>query len=164
MISFKQLRYFEAVARTRHFGHAAEQCAVTQPALSMQIQELEKTLGVQLIERGRHGVMLTEPGKQIAGRAARILSDTRDILDFARSQAGVLSGPLHLGVIPSIAPYVLPALLPPVRERFPDLDLHLRETQTHHLVSELLDGALDLLLLALPIEHPEIETSALFDD
>jgi LysR family hydrogen peroxide-inducible transcriptional activator len=164
LITLKQLRYFDKLAQTRHFGHAAEQCAVTQPALSMQIQELEKTLGVQLIERGRHGVMLTEPGKQIAGRAARILSDTRDILDFARSQLEVLSGPLHLGVIPSIAPYVLPALLPPVRERFPDLDLHLRETQTHHLVSELLDGALDLLLLALPVENPEIETAKLFDD
>src|SRR5256885_15605351 len=105
MISLKQLRYFDSVARLKHFGKAAEQCAVTQPALSMQIQELEKTLGVQLIERSRHGVMLTEPGREIAGRAARILSDTRDILDFARSQVDILSGPLHLGVIPSIAPY-----------------------------------------------------------
>jgi len=84
MISFKQLRYFEAVARTRHFGKAAEQCAVTQPALSMQIQELEKTLGVQLLERSRNGIMLTEAGREIAGRANRILADTRDIVDFAR--------------------------------------------------------------------------------
>jgi LysR family hydrogen peroxide-inducible transcriptional activator len=119
MISFKQLRYFEAVARTRHFGKAAEQCAVTQPALSMQIQELEKTLGVQLIERGRHGVLLTEAGREIAGRASRILADTRDIVDFARRQGSVLAGPLHLGVIPSVAPYVLPALLPLIRENFP---------------------------------------------
>src|ERR1700723_2289656 len=132
MISLKQLKYFEAVARTRHFGKAAEQCAVTQPALSMQIQELEKTLGVQLMERSRNGVMLSEP--------------------------------LHLGVIPSIAPYVLPALLPLIRDRFPELDLHLRETQTHHLVGELLDGALDLLLLALPVENPEIEAVKLFND
>lgn len=164
MISFKQLRYFEAVARTRHFGKAAEQCAVTQPALSMQIQELEKTLGVQLLERSRNGVMLTEAGREIAGRANRILADTRDIVDFARRQGGVLSGPLHLGVIPSVAPYVLPALLPLVREKYPDLDLHLRETQTHHLVEELLDGGLDLLLLALPVENPEIETIKLFND
>src|SRR5258708_2786115 len=164
MISFKQLKYFDAVARVRHFGKAAEQCAVTQPALSMQIQELEKTLGVQLIERSRNGVMLTEAGREIASRATRILSEARDIVDFARRQGGVLSGPLHLGVIPSVAPYVLPALLPLIRDRFPDLDLHLRETQTHHLVDELLDGGLDLLLLALPVEHPEIETIQLFTD
>jgi LysR family hydrogen peroxide-inducible transcriptional activator len=164
MISLKQLRYFDAVARVRHFGKAAEQCAVTQPALSMQIQELEKTLGVQLVERSRGGVMLTEAGREIAGRATRILAETRDIVDFARRQGNVLSGPLHLGVIPSVAPYVLPALLPLVRDNFPDLDLHLRETQTQHLVDELLDGGLDLLLLALPVEHPEVETIKLFND
>src|ERR1700750_20346 len=164
MISFKQLRYFEAVARIRHFGKAAEQCSVTQPALSMQIQDLEKTLGVQLMERSRGGVMLTEAGREIAGRATRILAETRDIVDFARRQGNVLSGPLHLGVIPSVAPYVLPALLPLVREKFPDLDLHLRETQPHHLVEELLDGGLDLLLLALPVENPDVETIKLFND
>ena len=164
MISLKQLRYFEAVARVRHFGKAAEQCAVTQPALSMQIQDLEETLGVQLIERSRNGVMLTEAGREIAGRATRVLAETRDIVDFARRQGSVLSGPLHFGVIPSVAPYVLPALLPLVRDRFPDLDLHLRETQTHHLVDELLDGGLDLLLLALPVENPEVETIKLFND
>src|SRR3954447_24534343 len=130
----------------------------------MQIQELEKTLGVQLLERSRNGVLLTEAGREIAGRANRILADTRDIVDFARRQGSVLSGPLHFGVIPSVAPYVLPALLPLIRKDFPDLDLHLRETQTHHLVSELLDGTLDLLLLALPIENPDIETVKLFDD
>ena len=164
MISLKQLRYFEAVARVRHFGRAAKQCSVSQPALSMQIQELEKTLGVELIERSRNGIMLTEAGRDIAGRATRILAETRDLVDLARRQGNILSGPLHLGVIPSVAPYVLPALLPLIRDRFPDLDLHLRETQTHHLVDELLDGGLDLLLLALPVESPEIETIKLFND
>src|ERR1700691_3617004 len=130
----------------------------------MQIQELEKTLGVQLMERSRNGVMLTEAGREIAGRATRILAETRDIVDLARRQGNTLSGPLHLGVIPSVAPYVLPALLPLIRDRFPELDLHLRETQTHHLVGELLDGALDLLLLALPVENPEIEAVKLFND
>src|SRR5260370_38325219 len=113
MISLKQLRYFEAVARTRHFGKAAEQCAVTQPALSMQIQELEKTLGVQLMERSRGGVMLTEPGREIAGRATRILTETRDIVAFAPRQGHNCSGPLPLGVIPSFPPTAPPALLPP---------------------------------------------------
>lgn len=164
MISLKQLRYFDSVARLKHFGRAAEQCSVTQPALSMQIQELEKELGVQLIERSRSGVLLTEAGREIARRATRVLGETRDIVDFARRQGKLLSGPLHLGVIPSIAPYVLPALLPLVREKFPDLDLHLRETQTQTLVEELLEGTLDLLLLALPVEDPEVETQKLFND
>ena len=91
MVSLKQLKYFDAVARSRHFGKAAESCAVTQPALSMQIQELEKFLGVQLLERGRSGVMLTESGKEIAERAARVLADVRDIVDVARQQGNVLA-------------------------------------------------------------------------
>lgn len=164
MVSLKQLKYFDAVARSGHFGKAAEHCAVTQPALSMQVQELEKILGIQLLERGRNGVMLTEGGKEIAQRAARVLADVRDIVDVARRQGNVLSGPLGLGVIPSVAPYILPQLLPMIRDTFPDLDLHIRETQTQTLVNELADGQLDLLLLALPVEHPDIETVRLFDD
>jgi len=164
MISLKQLRYFDAVVRTGHFGKAAEQCAVTQPALSMQIQEMEKDLGMPLLERGRNGVIPTEAGREIAGRAARILTEVRDIVDIARRQGETLAGPLHFGVIPSVAPYLLPGLLPLIRSRFPDLDLSLRETQTQHLVDELLDGGLDLLLLALPVEHPDVETMKLFTD
>ncbi|HEY0236181.1 MAG TPA: LysR substrate-binding domain-containing protein [Afipia sp.] len=164
MVSLKQLKYFDAVARAGHFGAAAEQCAVSQPALSMQIQELEKSLGVQLLERGRRGVLLTEGGKAIAQRAARVLADVRDIVDVARRQSDVLSGPLRLGVIPSVAPYILPQLLPMMRDGFAGLDLHIRETQTQFLVRELLEGQLDLLLLALPVEHPDVETVALFDD
>lgn len=164
MVSLKQLKYFDAVARLGHFGKAAEHCSVTQPALSMQIQELEKFLGVQLLERGRNGVMLTEGGKDIAKRAAGVLADVRDIVDFARGQGGVLSGPLGFGVIPSVAPYILPQLLPTIRNAFPDIDLHIRESQTQTLVGELLDGQLDVLLLALPVEHADIETIRLFDD
>jgi LysR family hydrogen peroxide-inducible transcriptional activator len=164
MMSLKQLRYFDAVARTRHFGVAAEQCGVTQPALSMQIQDLERSLGVQLLERDRKGVTLTAGGREIAERAARVLADVRDIADCARRQDGTLSGALRFGVIPSVAPYVLPPLLPRIRAEYPDLDLHLRETQTQTLVRELLDGQLDLLLLALPVEHAGIETMPLIDD
>ncbi len=152
------------MVRAGHFGKAAEQCAVTQPALSMQIQEMEKDLGVPLLERGRNGVIPTEAGREIAGRAARVLTEVRDIVDFARRQGETLAGPLHFGVIPSVAPYLLPALLPLIRNKFPDLDLSLRETQTQHLVDELLDGGLDLLLLALPVEHAEVETMKLFTD
>lgn len=164
MISLKQLKYFDAVARCGHFGKAAEQCAVTQPALSMQIQQLEKFLAIQLFERGHGSVMLTNGGRSIALRAARILSDARDIVDLARQEGKSLCGPLGLGVIPSIAPYILPGLLPSVRDSYPDLDLRLRETQTQFLLGELLDGSLDLLLLALPVENPAIETLRLFDD
>jgi LysR family hydrogen peroxide-inducible transcriptional activator len=164
MISFKQLRYFDAVARAGHFGKAAELCSVTQPALSMQIQDLEKLLGTQLIERGRKGVILTDAGREIAARSAQILADLRDLVDVARSRGDGLSGPLRLGVIPSIAPYILPPLLPLIRHKYPDLDLHLRETQTQHLVHELRDGQLDVLLLALPLDDPHIETIALFAD
>jgi LysR family hydrogen peroxide-inducible transcriptional activator len=164
MISLKQLKYFDAVVRCGHFGKAAEQCAVTQPALSMQIQELEKFLEVRLFERGRGPVMLTNSGRSIALRAARILADARDIVDLARQEGKSLSGPLGLGVIPSVAPYILPGVLPSIRESYPDLELRLRETQTQFLLRELLDGSLDLLLLALPVENPAIETLPLFDD
>ncbi|WP_316189987.1 LysR substrate-binding domain-containing protein [Bradyrhizobium sp. SZCCHNS2096] len=163
-ISLKQLRYFDAVARLSHFGRAAERCAVTQPALSMQIQELEQTLGVQLLERSRKGVILTEAGREIAARAERVLASVRDIIDTAHCHRGVLAGTLHLGVIPTLAPYVLPVALPLIRRSFPDLDLHLRETQTQTLIAQLLDGGLDLLLLALPVDHPDIETIRLFTD
>jgi len=164
MVSLRQLRYFAAVARTGHFGAAAEQCAVTQPALSMQIQELEKELGLQLLERGRKGVALTAGGREIADRATRVLADVRDLADRARHLSGRFSGPFRLGAIPSIAPYLLPQLLPMIRARHPDLDLHLRETQTDRLLEELVDGDLDLVLLALPVEHPGIETLSLLED
>src|SRR5262245_44795907 len=164
MVSLKQLRYFSAVARTGHFGAAAEQCAVTQPALSMQIQELEKELGVQLLERGRKGAGLTTEGREIADRAARVLAEVRDLVDSARHLSGQFTGPLRLGAIPSIAPYLLPQLLPLMRARHPNLDLHLRETQTHRLLQELVDGDLDLVLLALPADQSGVETLSLFED
>jgi LysR family hydrogen peroxide-inducible transcriptional activator len=164
MVSLKQLRYFTTVARTGHFGSAAEQCAITQPALSMQIQELEKELGLQLLERGRKGVALTVGGREIADRAARVLADVRDLVDSARHLSGSFSGPFRFGAIPSIAPYLLPQLLPLIRARYPELDLHLRETRTHRLLEELVGGDLDLVLLALPVEHPGVETLSLFED
>src|SRR5262245_37406368 len=164
MVTLKQLHYFLAVARAGHFGAAAERCAVTQPALSMQVQELEKELGLQLLERGRKGVGLTAGGREIAVRAARLLADVRDLVDNARHLSGGFSGPFRFGAIPSIAPYLLPQLLPLIRARHPDLDLHLRETQTQRLLEELLEGDLDLVLLALPIEYAGVETLSLFED
>jgi LysR family hydrogen peroxide-inducible transcriptional activator len=163
-ITFKQLRYFHALAREQHFGRAAEACSVTQPALSMQIQELEMSLGLDLVERTRQGVKLTAKGEQIAARAQRILNDVRDLVDFARQSAGLLSGTLRLGLIPSVAPYLLPPLLPLLKQHHPGLELHVRETQTDSLVHELAEGKLDVLLLALPVKHSDIETLPLFED
>jgi LysR family hydrogen peroxide-inducible transcriptional activator len=164
MISFRQLRYLDALARHRHFGRAAAACAISQPALSMQIKDLEKDLGVTLVERRSGDVMLTETGVEIARRAERILSEVSDLDDFARHRGAVLSGTLKFGVIPSVAPYVLPHLLPVLQERHPDLELELRETQTRFLVEELIRGSLDVVMIALPSPVPEIETLALFDD
>lgn len=164
MLSTRQLRYFDAVARLRHFGRAAEQCGVSQPALSMQIAELEANLGVQLVERRTRGLHLTQAGREVARRAAKILLDLQDLAQFAATCHGPLTAPIHLGVIPTIAPYLLPQLLLSLRAQYPDLLLNVRETQTRSLVAELLDGSLDLLVLALPIAHPEIETTALAAD
>ena len=163
-ITLKQLRYFDALSRELHFGRAAEACSVTQPALSMQIQEFEQNLQLNLIERTRSGVQLTPQGEEVARRAAKILSETRDLIDLARGGGSLLSGALRLGIIPSIAPYVLPPLLPLLRKSHPDLELSLRETQTHALVQELADGKLDVLLLALPIKHSDVEIEPLFED
>jgi len=163
-ITLKQLRYFDALARELHFGRAAEACAVTQPALSMQIQELENHLGVTLLERTRTGVQLTRHGENIAARAARILADTRELIEVAQHGDMLLSGQLRLGVIPSVAPYLLTRALPLWRACYPELSLAVRETQTHTLLQELVDGKLDAVLLALPVKHPDIETQFLFED
>lgn len=163
-VTIRQLRYFNALAQTGHFGQAAELCAVSQPALSMQIKELETELGAPLVERRPSGAQLTPLGREIAQRANEILILTQGLSDLAESRARVLSGALSLGVIPTIAPYLLPATLNEIRRSYPDLDLRIRETRTETLVADLLSGALDLLLLALPVDHPEVETLELLTD
>jgi LysR family hydrogen peroxide-inducible transcriptional activator len=164
MVTIRQLRYFEALARTKHFGMAADHCAVTQPALSMQIKELERELGVELVERRGNTIAVTVVGQEIAARAEAILNQVRELSDYARQQQGVLTGPLRLGIIPSVAPYLLPEILTEVAKHYPALDLQIRETQTGALVEELIRGDLDAALLALPIQQPQVETMALFDD
>lgn len=163
-VTLRQLGYLAALARHRHFGRAAAACGVSQPALSVQIQELEANLGAVLIERARGRIELTPDGGEVARRARRILAEVDDLVDLARHRGRLLAGPLRLGAIPSVAPYLLPTVLPCLQERHPALDLLIRETQTAVLVDELARGALDVLLLSLPIGHPEIETIRLFDD
>lgn len=164
MITLKQLRYLSALSHHRHFGKAAKACAVTQPALSMQIQQLEVELGVPLVERRPGEVTLTDIGEDVVHRAERVLAGTRDLADFARHRGRLLTGQLQLGVIPSIAPYVLPKILPVLQRRYPDLQVMLRETQTGALLEELMRGALDVIMLALPANDVEIECLRLFDD
>jgi LysR family hydrogen peroxide-inducible transcriptional activator len=164
MITLRQLRYLSALAKHGHFGRAAAACAVTQPALSMQIRDLERTLGVAVVERRPGDVMLTDVGREIARRGEEVLTASRDLVDFARHRSGPLTGRLTLGVIPSLAPYLLPRILPTLQTRFPELRLELRETQTRQLVEEIKSGALDAALLALPLGEPDIDTVQLFDD
>ncbi|MCA1299004.1 hydrogen peroxide-inducible genes activator [Stappia indica] len=164
MITLRQLRYFEALARHRHFGRAAEAVAVSQPALSMQIKELETTLGIALVERRPNAVRLTAEGEEIARRASRILSETRDLIDYGRHAGEVLTGTLRLGIIPSIAPYLLPRILPALTRAYPNVDLRVRETLTEALVAELKQGDLDVILAALPVGGPDLETLLLFAD
>jgi len=163
MISLRQLRYFASLARHRHFGHAADDCAVTQPALSMQIRELEREIGAELVERRAGEVALTGTGIEVAERAERILAATRDLVDFARHRE-ILAGSLKLGIIPTLAPYLLPRLLPRLQQAYPSLRLDMRETQTAVLTGELIAGDLDCVLLALPVKHADVETDALFRD
>jgi LysR family hydrogen peroxide-inducible transcriptional activator len=163
MTSLRQLRYFASLARHRHFGRAADDCAVTQPALSMQVRELEREIGAQLVERRPGEVALTGTGIEVAQRAERILAAARDLVDFARHRE-ILAGFLKLGIIPTLAPYLLPRLLPRLQQDYPSLRLDVRETQTAALIGELVAGDLDCVLLALPIEHADIDTIALFKD
>jgi LysR family transcriptional regulator, hydrogen peroxide-inducible genes activator len=164
MITLRQLRYLSALAKHGHFGRAAEACSVTQPALSMQIRDLERTLGVALVERRPGDVMLTDVGREIARRGEDVLAASRDLVDFARHRSGLLTGRLTLGVIPSLAPYLLPRILPGLQTRFPELRLELRETQTRQLIEDIKSGALDAAMLALPVGEPDIDTLTLFED
>jgi LysR family hydrogen peroxide-inducible transcriptional activator len=164
VITLKQLRYLSALAEHRHFGRAAEACSVTQPALSMQIRALERELAAQLVERRPGDVVLTEIGIEVAARSDQLLASARDLVDFARHGRALLSGDLALGVIPTLAPYVLPRVLPKLQERYPRLQVELRETQTDVLVDELSRGRLDVIMLALPVDGTDIETMPLFDD
>ena len=162
--SVRQLECLVAVARTLSFRRAAEACYITQPALSAQIQQLENLLGLKLFERDRKRVIATAAGELLASRASAILADLRDLTEAAHSFKDPLSTTLKLGVIPTIAPYVLPRALKEVHRRFPRLELFLRETQTSRCLELLSDGSLDLALLALEADLGDVETLPLYFD
>lgn len=163
-LTLKQLRYFEALARAGHFGRAADDCAITQPALSMQIKELEAQVGAPLVERGARQVRLTALGQQFAARAREILRSVDELGDLSRAGGDGLSGPLRIGVIPTVAPYLLPRLIQALARQFPALDLQPRETVTKRLIEDLLELRLDIAIVALPVSEPALHEEPLFDE
>ncbi len=162
--SLQQLRFLAAIAEHRHFGRAASACAVTQSTLSAGIQELEERLGVTLVERDRRRLLLTPLGEEVVARGKRLLSDASDLVEVARGGSEPLSGPLRLGVIPTIGPYLVPAIMQGLSREFPKLQLYLREEQTAPLIEKLAAGQLDLVLLALPYDVEDLETLELGED
>ncbi|MGB0438567.1 MAG: LysR family transcriptional regulator, partial [Paracoccaceae bacterium] len=163
-VTLRQLRYFDALARHGHFGRAAEVCAVSQPALSVQIKALEDTLGLTLVERGARSLRLTPFGHDCADRAAAILQSVDELSDLARAAQDGLTGRLRIGIIPTIAPYLLPALIGRVSRDHASLDVHVRETITPKLIHELHGGRLDAAILALPVSEPGLTEIPLFDE
>ena len=163
-LTLKQMRYFEALALHGHFGRAADVCGISQPALSMQIKELEADLGMPLFERTARHVRLTRFGEEFAPRVRDILRSVDEIGDLARLSNDAMSGRMRLGVIPTIAPYLLPSFIGQLTHAHPTLDLHIRETLTPRLIEELRDGRIDAAIVALPVSEPAFEEVALFDE
>src|SRR5579864_4234940 len=161
-VTLRQLRYFDALARHSHFGRAAAACAISQPALSMQIKELEEALGAVLIERGARQIRLTKFGEEAALRVREILRSVDELGDFARASRDRLAGRLRIGMIPTVAPYLLPAVIGNLTRTHPELDVHVRETLTPKLIQELAEGRLDAAIVALPVSEPSLAEVALF--
>jgi len=160
----KQLKYLIALDDFRHFGKAAESSFISQSAFSIAIKELETTLGVQLVERSNKSVMITAAGQAVISRARICINDIESLMDIALSGQEPLSGRLTLGVIPTIAPYLLPDFITAVSRRYPKLQLYLREEKTALLHEQLLEGKIDLMLVALPFDLRNVSTMPLFTD
>jgi LysR family hydrogen peroxide-inducible transcriptional activator len=163
-LTIKQLRYFDALARHQHFGRAAEACAISQPALSLQIKELENMAGATLVERGSRTIRLTAIGEDFVAKARQVLLGIDELEDLMRASQGPFAGRFRLGVIPTVAPYLLPDTITALTGRFPDIDLELRESVTKSLVADLLESRLDAAIVALPISEPALREFALFQE
>jgi len=163
-ITLRQLRYFDALARHGHFGRAAEACAISQPALSMQIKEMEEALGGVLLERNARQVALTKFGEELLTRVRDILRSVDELGDFARASRDRLAGRLRVGMIPTIAPYLLPRVIENLARLHPELDIHVRETLTPRLIKEVAEGRLDTAIVALPVSEPSLTEIALFKE
>src|SRR6201997_1231724 len=163
-VTIRQLRYFDALARHAHFRRAAQACAISQPALSMQIKELEDALGGVLLERNARQVSLTRFGEELVERIRDILRSVDELGDFARAAQDQLAGRLRIGMIPTIAPYLLPKVIENLARMHPEIDIHVRETLTPKLIREVAEGRLDTAIVALPVSEPSLTEVALFTE
>jgi LysR family hydrogen peroxide-inducible transcriptional activator len=163
-VTLTELRYIVAVARERHFGRAAEASFVSQPTLSVAVKKLEEELGVALFERGPGEVTITPAGQKIVAQAQRVLEEAARIKDLAAAGRDPLAGPLRLGAIYTIGPYLLPKLIPILRRNAPAMQLHIQENFTHRLAEALKSGEVDVILIALPFDEPGIATRAVYDE
>ncbi|WP_297834957.1 LysR substrate-binding domain-containing protein [Thermomonas sp.] len=163
-MNLRDLKYLVALADLRHFGKAAQACFVSQPTLSTQIMKLEEELGVKLVERAPRKVMLTAAGKDAAQRARRILAEAEELKEAARRGANPEAGRLRLGAFPTLAPYLLPHVVPELHAKFPKLELLLTEEKSDLLLHRLRDGQLDAALLALPIHDDSLHAQFLFEE
>lgn len=163
-ITLKQMRYFATLARLGHFGYAADASAISQPALSQQIKKLEQELGTPLFERGAKSFVLTRFGQEFLAQCHKILEDVQTIELMARAARQDAFDRLNLGIIPTIAPYLLPKILRAMSDSHPEITVSVRETQTSKLVEETLNGSLDMALLALPIGEAHLEETVMFSE
>lgn len=163
-ISLRQLRYFEALSQHRHFGKAADACAISQPALSLQMKTLEKSIGAPLIERGTRQVRLTAIGETFALRVRDVLRSVDELTEFGRSHAGKLTGGFRIGVIPTAAPYLLPFIIETILKRYPGLDIRPKEAITPKLIDGLLDARLDAAVVALPASEQSLSHAPLIEE
>lgn len=162
--TLRQLRYLVVLSEECHFGRAADACLVTQSTLSAGIKELEGLLGLQLFERTKRRVVPTPVGLDLVERAKRTLAEAEGLVEAARAAGEPLSGPLHIGVIPTISPFLVPRVVPALRSRFPALQPYLREDQTARLLERLEAGELDVLILAYPFDTPDAESQMFMED
>ncbi|MBW8909536.1 MAG: hydrogen peroxide-inducible genes activator [Mesorhizobium sp.] len=163
-LTVRQMQYFDALAQTLHFGRAAKLAGVSQPALSAQIAEMEERLSCLLFERGGKTIRMTDEALALRPRIERILADIRDVETTARRGRPSMEGRFRLGIIPTVAPYLLPHVLPELKKQYPVLQLELREAVTAALVEDAVSGRLDAFIAALPLDHPGLITEELFPD
>lgn len=164
MLTLRQMRYFDALATDRHFRRAASRVHVSQPALSTQIIEMEAYLGVKLVERNRGNVLLTRKGEEVLAHVRAVLAEVDRLEQTARRGNGVLEGLTRIGIIPTVAPYLVPQFVPHLRQAYPALEIELKETVTAGLIADLAEGRLDVVIAALPIDDETIATRPLFRD
>ncbi|QMV13091.1 DNA-binding transcriptional regulator OxyR [Vibrio spartinae] len=163
-MNIRDFEYLVSLAEHRHFRKAAEACFVSQPTLSGQIRKLEDELGTVLLERSSRRVLFTDAGLQLVGQAKNILKEIKTFKDMASGQGDEMSGPMHIGFIPTVGPYLLPRIVPSLKTNFPDLELYLHEAQTSQLVRQLEDGKLDCLVLAAVEETKPFKEIELYNE